>query len=74
MAGKASGKAVDRLAVVDETQANRQTIEIYELVPRASDPARHGHPLLVLIILALNILIVWYLFQNRHRLFRHHHH
>ena len=27
----------------------------------------------VLIILALNTLIVWYLFQNRHRLFRHHH-
>jgi hypothetical protein len=34
MPGKASGKAVDRLAVVDETQANRQTIEIYELVTR----------------------------------------
>src|SRR5919201_425339 len=34
MAGKASGKAIDRLAVVDETQANRQTIEIYELVTR----------------------------------------
>lgn len=27
----------------------------------------------VLIILALNVFIVWYLFQNRHRLFRHHH-
>ena len=49
-------------------------IEIYELVPRGSDPARSGHPILVLIILALNIFIVWYLFQNRHRLFRHHHH
>src|SRR3989454_6004269 len=34
MAGKASGKAVDGLAVVDETQADRQTIEIYELVTR----------------------------------------
>src|SRR5436190_17495950 len=34
MPGKASGKAVDRLAVIDETQANRQTIEIYELVTR----------------------------------------
>jgi hypothetical protein len=34
MASKASGKAVDRLAVVDETQADRQTIEIYELVTR----------------------------------------
>lgn len=41
-------------------------IEIYELVHRTS--------LAVFIILALNIFIVWYLFQNRHRLFRHHHH
>ena len=28
----------------------------------------------VLGILILNIFIVWYLFANRHRLFRHHHH
>ena len=41
-------------------------IEIYELVHRPS--------LAVLLILALNLFIVWYLFQNRHRLFRHHHH
>jgi hypothetical protein len=34
MPGKASVRAVDRLAVVDETQADRQTIEIYELVTR----------------------------------------
>src|SRR3989475_12448507 len=34
MAGKASGKTVERLVVVDETQADRQTIEIYELVTR----------------------------------------
>src|SRR5438105_1236839 len=34
MAGKASVRVVDRLAVVDETQADRQTIEIYELVTR----------------------------------------
>jgi hypothetical protein len=34
MAGKTSSKAVDRLALVDETQADRQTIEIYELVTR----------------------------------------
>src|SRR5438874_1268422 len=34
MAGKASGKAVERLVVVDETQADRQTIEIYELITR----------------------------------------
>jgi uncharacterized membrane protein (DUF2068 family) len=50
-------------------------IEIYELVRRTSpDRARPGHPLTLAIILALNIVIVWYLFQNRHRLFRHHHH
>jgi len=47
-------------------------IEIYELVHRTPDPARHGHPLVVVGILALNVIIVWYLFQNRHRLFRHH--
>ena len=41
-------------------------IEVYELVQ---------HPVLgVFIVLALNVFIVWYLFQNRHRLFRHHHH
>ena len=34
MAGKSSGKAAERLALVDETQADRQTIEIYELVTR----------------------------------------
>jgi uncharacterized membrane protein (DUF2068 family) len=41
-------------------------IEIYELVHRPS--------LAAFAILALNVFIVWYLFQNRHRLFRHHHH
>lgn len=41
-------------------------IEVYELVHRPS--------LAVLVILALNVFIVWYLLQNRHRLFRHHHH
>jgi halocarboxylic acid dehydrogenase DehI len=34
MASKAGDKAADRLAMVDETQADRQTIEIYELVTR----------------------------------------
>src|SRR6266446_1192573 len=34
MAGKASGRTVDRLVLIDETQADRQTIEIYELVTR----------------------------------------
>lgn len=41
-------------------------IEIYELMHRVT-------PTIVL-VLALNILIVWYLFANRYRLFRHHHH
>ena len=40
-------------------------IEIYELSQRFTWT--------VLIILALNILIVWYLLENRHRLFHHHH-
>src|SRR6266481_6669694 len=34
MAGKANGRTVDRLVVVDETSADRETIEIYELVTR----------------------------------------
>jgi hypothetical protein len=34
MAAKANGKAGERLALVDETQADRQTIEAYELVTR----------------------------------------
>jgi len=41
-------------------------IEIFEMVHR---PSR-----VVLVVLALNIFIVWYLFANRKRLFRHHHH
>lgn len=49
-------------------------IEIYELVHlRPMGATRQGHPLVVGVILILNILIVWYLLQNRHRLFRHHH-
>ena len=56
-------------------------IEIYELVrrrlPNTSDqphPEFFHHPKIGLaIVLALNILIVWYLLQNRKRLFRHHH-
>ncbi len=42
-------------------------IELYEL-------AHKGVTVLLLVILAINILIVLYLFQNRARLFRHHHH
>jgi uncharacterized membrane protein (DUF2068 family) len=49
-------------------------IEIYELVHRSPDPTRHGHPVVISGILVLNIFILWYLFQNRERLFRHHHH
>jgi len=41
-------------------------IEISELIKR---PA-----ITLFIILALNVVIVWYLLQNRRRLFRHHHH
>ncbi len=40
-------------------------IEIYESTRRPSTA--------VLIVLVLNVFIVWYLFQNRERLFRHHH-
>ncbi len=40
-------------------------IEVYELMQRFS--------LSVLVILGINVMIVWYLVQNRHRLFRHHH-
>ena len=50
-------------------------IEIYELVHQsAPDRAGPGHPITLTVILAINIVIVWYLLQNRHRLFRHHHH
>ena len=41
-------------------------IEIYEI--------GHRFSWTVLTILAINILIVWYLLENRHRLFHHHHH
>src|SRR4051812_10547839 len=48
-------------------------IEIYELVHRTPrDSGRAGHPVLLIIILLINIWIVWYLFKNKHRLFRHH--
>ena len=50
-------------------------IEIYDLVHQTvPDRPRPGHTVTVLAILTLNIIIVWYLFQNRRRLFRHHHH
>lgn len=40
-------------------------IEVYELMRQFS--------FVVFFILMLNVGIVWYLLQNRHRLFRHHH-
>ncbi len=54
-------------------------IEIYELArrraPETTD-AHHmfAHPKIALAaLLAVNVFIVWYLYQNRARLFRHHH-
>ena len=42
-------------------------IEVYELVK----PSR-GSSLMIFVILVINIVIVWYLAKNRHRLFHHH--
>jgi uncharacterized membrane protein (DUF2068 family) len=42
-------------------------------LPDHSRTALFKHPQLgLLIVLALNVLIVWYLLRNRQRLFRHH--
>jgi uncharacterized membrane protein (DUF2068 family) len=56
-------------------------IEIYELIrhhtpdAEARAHAMFSHPKTgIAIVLAINILIVCYLFKNRKRLFRHHHH
>jgi uncharacterized membrane protein (DUF2068 family) len=46
-------------------------IEIYELLPHPNAP-RH-HPIGLLIVLIINVAIIWYLFENRERLFRHRH-
>jgi uncharacterized membrane protein (DUF2068 family) len=55
-------------------------IEIFELV-RKHVPAAENHPhifahpkIYVAILLAVNVAIVWYLFKNRDRIIRHHHH
>ena len=48
-------------------------IEVYEILNRLKNPERHNPPSILVVILGLNVLIVWYLFQNRHRLFRHRH-
>ena len=47
-------------------------IEIYELVRHPGGEYHRSEVLLV--VLVLNIFIVWYLYANRKRLFRHHHH
>jgi uncharacterized membrane protein (DUF2068 family) len=44
-------------------------IEVFELVHR---PMSNRSFLGVFIVLAVNVVIVWYLFQNRERLFHHH--
>jgi uncharacterized membrane protein (DUF2068 family) len=52
-------------------------VEIFELVRRRAPtalvrPELFPHPKIgLLVVLALNILIVWYLLKNRQRLFRH---
>jgi uncharacterized membrane protein (DUF2068 family) len=56
-------------------------VEIFELVrhrrpgwPDYSRPELFSHPKLgLLLVLALNVAIVWYLLRNRQRLFRQHH-
>src|SRR5580658_1427835 len=52
-------------------------IEIFELIrPHGPESEMHPHPMFqhpklgIFIVLAINILIVWYLFRNRGRLFR----
>ena len=55
-------------------------IEIFELVRRhAPSPENHPHIFAhpktgIAIVLAVNVAIVWYLFKNRARIIRHHHH
>src|ERR1035437_9321565 len=55
-------------------------IEIFEMVPRdAPNPGNHPHFFIhpktgIAIVLAVNVAIVWYLFKNRARIIRHHHH
>lgn len=54
-------------------------IEIFELVrkhnPNPDHPHFFAHPKVgVIIVLVVNVAIVWYLFKNRDRIIRHHHH
>ena len=53
-------------------------IEIYELVRRRTPETDVHHMFThpktgLLLLLAANVFIVWYLYRNRERLFRHHH-
>jgi uncharacterized membrane protein (DUF2068 family) len=48
-------------------------IEVYEILNRLKNPERHNPPAVLAVILSLNVFIVWYLYRNRNRLFRHHH-
>jgi uncharacterized membrane protein (DUF2068 family) len=43
-------------------------IEMFELMQRQTNRGVYT----IMIVLSLNVFIVWYLFQNRKRLFRHH--
>jgi len=45
-------------------------IEIFELLPRPNAP--HHYSIGLLIVLIINVAVVWYLYKNRERLFRHH--
>jgi uncharacterized membrane protein (DUF2068 family) len=45
-------------------------IEIFELIPKPNAP--HHFPLGLLVVLIINVAVVWYLYQNRERLFRQH--
>ncbi len=54
-------------------------IEVFELVRRHANPVVHPHffsnpKVGIAIVLAVNVAIVWYLFKNRNRIIRHHHH
>jgi hypothetical protein len=55
MAGKNAGKSSERLALLDETQADRQTIEVYELATRKMRIGRV--PLLFRALAAENALL-----------------
>jgi len=52
-------------------------IEIFELVRKHTNPEIHTHifpypRISVAIVLIINVAIVWYLFENRNRIIRHH--